>query len=55
LDRDPAKVLDDVLDGFFGPEHAKSDYGVVLKPVDDGYDWALDEASTESLRAEMRA
>ena len=55
LDRDPAKVLDDVLDGFFGPDHAKSDYGVVLKPVDDGYEWGLDEMSTESLRAEMRA
>jgi N-methylhydantoinase B len=55
LDRDPAKVLDDVLDGFFGPDHAKSDYGVVLKEVDDGYDWALDPAATERLRAEMRA
>jgi N-methylhydantoinase B len=55
LDRDPAKVLDDVLDGFFGPDHAKSDYGVVLMPVDDGYDWGLDEAATANLRAEMRA
>lgn len=54
LDRDPAKVLDDVLDGFFGPDHAKSDYGVVLKEVDDGYGWALDAEATDSLRAEMR-
>lgn len=55
LDRDPAKVLDDVLDGFFGPAHAESDYGVVLKPVDDGYDWALDEEATKILRTKMRA
>lgn len=55
LDRDPAMVLDDVLDGFFGPDHAKSDYGVVLQEVDDGYGWALDTAATETLRAEMRA
>jgi N-methylhydantoinase B len=55
LDRDPAKVLDDVLDGFIGPEHARADYGVVLKPADDGYDWALDVAATKTLRAEMRA
>ena len=54
LERDPVKVLDDVLDGFFGPEHAKSDYGVVLKPVDNGYDWGLDEVATINLRAEMR-
>lgn len=55
LDRDPAKVLDDVLDGFIGPEHARVDYGVVLKEVDDGYGWALDVAATETLRAERRA
>ena len=54
LERDPTKVLYDVLDGFFGPDHAKSDYGVVLKPVDNGYDWGLDEAATQSLRAEMQ-
>lgn len=54
LERDPAKVLDDVLDGFIKVGHAKDDYGVVLKEVDDGYGWALDPAATESLRAKMR-
>lgn len=55
LERDPAKVLDDVLDGIIRPEHAREDYGVVLKPTDDGYDWGLDHAATESLRAERAA
>jgi N-methylhydantoinase B len=50
LERDPAKVLDDVLDGFITPEHAREAYGVVLTPVDDGYGWALDRAATEALR-----
>jgi N-methylhydantoinase B len=54
LERDPAKVLDDVLDGFITVEHASSDYGVVLVPVDDGYGWALDRAATERLRAARR-
>ncbi|MFP4328190.1 MAG: hydantoinase B/oxoprolinase family protein, partial [Paracoccaceae bacterium] len=55
LDRDPAKVLDDVLDGFIPVEHARDDYGVVLSEVDDGYGWAVDPAATEKLRAELRA
>ena len=55
LERDPTKVLDDVLDGFISPDHARNDYGVVLKEVDDGYGWALDPAATDTLRGEMRA
>jgi N-methylhydantoinase B len=55
LERDPKKVLDDVLDGFINPDHARNDYGVVLTEVDDGYGWALDPAATEALRGEMRA
>ena len=31
LERDPHKVLDDVLDGFITSEHARDDYGVVLR------------------------
>jgi N-methylhydantoinase B len=37
LERDPEKVLDDVLDGFITVDHARNDYGVVLVEVDDGY------------------
>ena len=53
LEREPAKVLDDVLDDFITPEHAREVYGVALKAVDDGYGWAVDEAGTKALRASM--
>jgi N-methylhydantoinase B len=53
LERDPAKVLDDVLDGFITVDHARADYGVVLREVDDGYGWALDGEGTRALRARM--
>lgn len=55
LDRAPEKVLDDVLDGFISPDHARQNYGVVLKKVDDGYEWGLDAEATTRLRSEMRA
>ena len=51
LERDPQKVLDDVLDGFITVDHARDDYGVVLDEVDDGYGWALNpEATTGTAR-----
>jgi len=53
LERDPEKVLDDVLDGFITPDLATDDYGVVLKAVDDGYGWQVDKAATDSKRASM--
>jgi len=53
FERDPDKVLDDVLDGFITVDHARDDYGVVLCGVDDGYGWALDGEATRALRAEM--
>jgi len=55
LEREPAKVLDDVLDGFITERHAREDYGVVLAAADDGYGWALDMAATEQLRGTLRA
>lgn len=55
LERDPAKVLDDVLDGFFDAAHAREAYGVVLKEIDDGYGWALDSEATTALRAGLAA
>ncbi len=51
LERDPARVLDDVLDGFITPAHALDDYGVILRAVDDGYGWSLDPGATEARRA----
>ncbi|MFK8081908.1 MAG: hydantoinase B/oxoprolinase family protein [Granulosicoccus sp.] len=50
LERDPEKVLDDVLDGLITVDHAMDDYGVVLKAVDDGYGWQIDAAATASAR-----
>ncbi len=50
LERDPQKVLDDVLDEIIAPDDAKNDYGVVLREVDDGYGWAVDLAATQDLR-----
>lgn len=54
LEREPEKVLDDVLDDFIGAEDAARDYGVVLKEVDDGYGWAIDETATAELRKQLR-
>ncbi len=54
LERDPAKVLDDILDGYIGAEHARDVYGVVVEPVDDGYGWRLDEAATSARRATLQ-
>jgi N-methylhydantoinase B len=47
--RDPAAVLDDVLDGFVSAASARAQYGVVLAGA------AIDAAATAALRAEMRA
>jgi len=54
LDRPAQQVLEDVLDDFITPEHAREAYGVVLKSADDGFAWALDAAATEALRSSMR-
>ncbi|MEM9784614.1 MAG: hydantoinase B/oxoprolinase family protein, partial [Pseudomonadota bacterium] len=50
FEREPAKVLDDVLDGFITVEHAREAYGVALREIDDGYGWTLDDAGTAALR-----
>jgi N-methylhydantoinase B len=46
--RDPAAVLDNVLDGLFSPEIARKHYGVVIAGG------AVDVAATESLRKAQR-
>ena len=51
LDRDPARVLADVVSGVVTPGHAAERYGVI---VADGVD-RVDEAATEARRAEIRA
>jgi N-methylhydantoinase B len=49
LERDPQRVLDDVLDGFVSTRNAREQYGVVLS------DGTVDADATEELRREMRA
>ncbi|HYE92473.1 MAG TPA: hydantoinase B/oxoprolinase family protein [Terriglobales bacterium] len=47
--RDPARVLDDVLDDYVSVEAARAQYGVVITV--DGTDLRVDEAATAALRA----
>ena len=49
LERDPAQVLDDVLDGLISAETAERDYAVVIAPGS-----RLDAAATEAARAARR-
>jgi N-methylhydantoinase B len=48
--RDPAKVLEDVLNDFVSLETAREAYGVVI----DSTTWTVDATATERLRATMR-
>lgn len=55
LDRDPALVLEDVIDDYVSVQRAAKDYGVVVHTVDvELCDYVLDAAATEVLRAEIR-
>ena len=51
LERDPAKVLRDVINELVGLESARDDYGVVL----DVTTGVVDEAATARRRRELRA
>lgn len=53
LTRDPARVLEDVEDGNVSLEKAAEDYGVVLRPLENGY--KLDVSATEARRREKRS
>lgn len=55
LERDPQKVLEDVLDEYVSVEAAERDYGVVLRGSLDDLTLAIDWPATESLRAARRA
>jgi N-methylhydantoinase B len=48
-ERPPAKVLEDVREGWISPARARDVYGVVVTAGADGY--ALDAAATAALRA----
>ncbi len=49
LDRDPDRVLQDVVRGMVAPRTAESDYGVIIR------DGALDRDATAALRARRTA
>ena len=54
LDREPERVLSDVLRGWETVARAKDTYGVVLDGSVDDETLAVDEAATKALRAEVR-
>ena len=51
LDRPAEKVLEDVLDGFYTSEAARSTFGVVVDLESE----MVDEAATDAVRRELRA
>jgi N-methylhydantoinase B len=55
LARDPAAVLDDVLDEYVSIEGAARDYGVVITGSLEDLTVEVDRERTEQLRAERRA
>jgi N-methylhydantoinase B len=55
LARDPAAVLDDVLDEYVSVEGAARDYGVVLRGSLEDLTLAVDPDATDALRASRRA
>lgn len=53
LEREPARVAEDVNGGYLIERFAETVYGVKLKKGDDGL-FEADEAGTEALRAQIR-
>jgi N-methylhydantoinase B len=54
LERDPQRVLEDVLDEYVSKEAAEREYGVVLRGNGVSGDLRLDREATETLRAARR-
>lgn len=56
LERDPAHVMEDVIDDYVSIERAKVDYGVVVKAIDpDLCEYEVDADATQAARADIRA
>jgi len=55
LERDPARVLDDVLDEYVSERSAREDYGVVLRGSLEAWNLEVDRAATDRLREELAA
>jgi N-methylhydantoinase B len=54
LDRDPRRVLGDVLEHYVSAKAARETYGVVLSGSAEAETLAVDAAATAALRAELR-
>jgi N-methylhydantoinase B len=56
LERDPAKVVEDVADDYVSVARAAKDYGVVIRVIDaELCHYEVDAAATTALRAEIRS
>lgn len=56
LERDPAEVCEDVIDGYVSVERAGLDYGVVIEVGDPELDeYSVNEDATKALRDEIRS
>lgn len=56
LEREPARVLDDVADEYVSTERARLDYGVVVRVVDAELgEYEVDDEQTAAQRAHIRA
>jgi N-methylhydantoinase B len=55
MERAPAAVLEDIIDGYVTQEGAARDYGVVVREIDAELDqWEIDAAATDVARAKIR-
>lgn len=55
MERDPERVLQDVIDEYVSVRRAELDYGVVIKVIDaDMLEYEIDEDATEKARAYIR-
>ena len=54
LEREPEKILEDVIEGFIAAEAAKKEYGVILKPALGANPYVLDPEATRETRSLMK-
>lgn len=55
MERAPAAVLEDIIDGYVTQAGAARDYGVVVREIDAELDqWEIDAAATDAARAKIR-
>lgn len=55
LERDPKRVLEDVIDGYVSVERAGKDYGVIIRVIDEEIlDYRVDLETTDKERNHIR-